>query len=397
MLLPLFERLNERPRKARSRFLQPDTGMDHSGGQDARTSLARTDQPLVAIVGYGRFGRALAHLFLDHGIAVRAYDSHVSIPVALASPALEQVAHEATHLLLAVPIAEIPAVLKEIRPFLTESQVIFDVGSVKVRPVRMFIEILGDRAPWVGTHPLFGPASLARAEKPLRVVVCPNKYHPDAAERVKMLYAAIDCDIVEESPESHDRRMAETHALAFFVAKGILDAHLGVDVPHAPPSFQSIMRTVEVVRSDAGHLFTTIERENPYAADVRKKFMNTLANIDASLREEKPPVMDGEATSQRWALSRSLEEVPDLRETRESIDEMDRDIVALLARRMELARRAWRAKMRLGLGIVDPVREAELMEGRRTWALQEGLDANGVTEIFEAILRLSRNGQYGGG
>ena len=367
--------------------------MEQSGDHDALTGFTKTERPIVAIVGYGRFGRALANLFLDHGITVRAYDSHVSIPGALAIPSLAQVAREATFVLLAVPITEIRAVLEQLRPLLSTSQIVFDVGSVKVRPVRTFAEMLENHLPWVGTHPLFGPASLARAERPLRVVVCPNALHPQAVQRVKSLYESIGCDVVEESPESHDRRMAETHALAFFVAKGILDARLGVDVPHAPPSFQAIMRTVDVVRADAGHLFATIERENPYAAEIRKKFITTLVAIDASLREEKPFTPGGDGTNEPWGLGGLSEQTPDLRETRESIDDVDREIVALLTRRMELARRAWRAKMRLGLGIVDPVREAELLESRRAWAVHAGLDALGIADIFEAILRLSRNGQ----
>jgi prephenate dehydrogenase len=60
---------------------------------------------------------------------------------------------------------------------------------------------------------------------------------------------------------------------------------------------------------------------------------------------------------------------------------------------MELARRARRAKARLGLGIVDSVREAELLGNRRTWAISEGLDPEGVAEIFDAVLRVSRRAQ----
>jgi hypothetical protein len=49
-------------------------------------------------------------------------------------------------------------------------------------------QVFGLAQPWVATHPLFGPASLARGERPLRVVVCPNPLHPEPVRRVVALF-----------------------------------------------------------------------------------------------------------------------------------------------------------------------------------------------------------------
>ena len=367
--------------------------MERLGLDGSHSSTTASLDASVAIVGYGRFGRALASLFVDAGAVVRAYDSKVSIPVPLATSSPELLIRGASHVILAVPITAMRAALEEIAPFLEPSQMVIDVGSVKVGPVRALAEVLGNRIPWVGTHPLFGPTSLALAERPLRAVVCPNPIHPEAARRAKTLYEAIGCEILEESPDEHDRRMAETHVLAFFVAKGILEANMGLEVSNAPPSFQAITRTVDVVRADAGHLFAAIQRENPYAAEARKKFIDSLVQLDARLREDVQSEMAAIADAKDMAIADNPVVPPDLRETRDLIDDLDRELVALLGRRMELARRARRAKARLGLGIVDSVREAELLGNRRTWAMVEGLDPDGVAEIFEAVLRLSRHVQ----
>ena len=367
--------------------------MERPGVDDSRGCHPTVQQATVAILGYGRFGRALASLFIDAGAVVRAYDSKVSIPVSLATSSVESLVRGASHIVLAVPIAAMRSALDEMAPFLDSSQIVVDVGSVKMGPVRVMAEVLGKRIPWVGSHPLFGPTSLALAEKPLRVVVCPNPVHPEAAGRAKALYEAIGCEVLEESADTHDRRMAETHVLAFFIAKGILEANMGLDVPHAPPSFQAITRTVDVVRSDAGHLFAAIQRENPYAADARKKFIDALVSVDAGLHIESRDELGNAGEPRDVAMTTHPTLAPDLRETRELIDDVDRELLVLLARRMELARRARRAKARLGLGIVDSVREAELMENRRVWAISQGLDPVGVAEIFEAVLRLSRRTQ----
>jgi len=370
--------------------------MERPGVDDSRGYHPTVQQATVAIMGYGRFGRALASLFLDAGAVVRAYDSKVSIPVTLATSSVETLVLGASHIILAVPITEMRSALDEMAPFLNSSQIVMDVGSVKVGPVRVMAEVLGKRIPWVGSHPLFGPTSLTLAEKPLRVVVCPNLVHPNAVDRVKTLYTSIGCEVLEESPDDHDRRMAETHALAFFVAKGILDANMGLDVPHAPPSFQAIARTVDVVRADAGHLFAAIQRENPYAAEARKKFIDALVAVDAGLHAESRNEL-GNASELRYSATTTIATLaPDLRETRELIDDLDREFLVLLARRMELARRARRAKAQLGMGIVDSVRETELLENRRVWAISKGLDPDGVADIFGAVLRLSRRTQAGG-
>src|SRR6202023_3205648 len=91
---------------------------------------------------------------------------------------------------------------------------------------------------------------------------------------------------VEQTPEGHDRVMAHTHALTFFVAKGMIDAGAATAVPFAPPSFQAISRTIETVRSDAGHLFAAIARDNPFAPEARKELVRALAAIDAALDAE---------------------------------------------------------------------------------------------------------------
>ena len=52
-----------------------------------------------------------------------------------------------------------------------------------------------------------------------------------------------------EAAADHDRRMAYTHALAFFIAKGLMDLDAPIDAAFVPPSFRWFARTIESVRS----------------------------------------------------------------------------------------------------------------------------------------------------
>jgi len=352
----------------------------------------------AAILGYGRFGAALTGLLAEAGIAVRVLDPHASVPEPLRAASPADLVLGADVVFLAVPIASLVDALAALRPHLRPTQLVLDVCSVKVGPERALASALGGEIPWAATHPLFGPTSLALAERPLRVIVCPNAVHEGAAARARALYERLGCVVLEQDAHAHDRAMAETHAVAFFVAKGVLDAGMGLDVPYAPPSFQAIARTVGAVRSDAGHLFTAIQRENPYAAEARRRLLEAMRDIDATLAHEDagPDAKQTSEDAARLSIPDLGARSPALREARQLIDEVDRELVALLARRAELARRAGQAKSEIGHGVVDPAREASLVAERRAWGAESGLDAPAVEEVFRAILRLSRRAQRPG-
>ena len=253
---------------------------------------------------------------------------------------------------------------------------------------------LGTRVPWIGTHPMFGPSSLALGEHPLRVVVCPNALHPQALPRARRFLERLGCEVIEQDADEHDRAMADTHALAFFIAKGLLDTHAGEGVPFAPPSFQAIARTIDAVRSDAGHLFRVIQKENPHAGAARRRLIDALSNIDEELARETSSTSPEElGTGDRLMIPDLGAESPDLMETRELIDDLDRELVDLFARRAALSVRAGRAKAERGLTVRDPERERALLDQRAQWAEDRGLDPHSIRDVFEAILRLSRSVQ----
>jgi len=351
----------------------------------------------VALLGYGRFGRAFADLVTEAGFRVRAYDPFVAsgrVPDGVRANSIAEAVNGADLVVVAVPVPAMTAAVTALAPHVSAGQLVIDVGSVKVRPVASLAAGLGSRVPWVGTHPLFGPLSLTLAERPLRVVVCPNDVHPAAAQDARRFYEDLGCVIIEQTAEEHDRTMARTHALAFFIAKGVLDADQALaddPPPFVPPSFQGLARTMQSVRADAGHLYRALQQDNPYSGDVRQALIEALVHADRRLlSEEVAGVPESLAIPDLGARS------PELHEARTHIDSIDRDLVVLLSRRAELAARAGRAKRALGHGVLDANREVEVLAQRRRWAEEQGLDPAAVDDVFQAILRLSRSVQRRG-
>ncbi len=345
--------------------------------------------PTIGVLGYGRFGRALASLFQDAGLRTTAHDPEVSAPPGQRAESVERLLAEAGTVFLAVPVHAIPDALAGLRPHLRADHLVVDVASVKQGPVAALTEVLGRERPWIATHPLFGPSSVARGERPLDVVVCPNDLHPGATAAVRSLYERIGCRVTEQPAAEHDRLMAHTHALAFFVAKGMIDIGVVDQIEFSPPSFRAMAQTIESTRTDAGHLFQAIQRDNPFASEARQRLLDALASVHARL-ERGAPLDPDHAPLDIPDLG---DAAPELRETRDLIDDIDHELVRLLARRATLARRAGEIKAERGRGVRDRAREQALLEDRERWAQDLALDAPHVSRIFDAILAFSRDVQ----
>ena len=117
-------------------------------------------------------------------------------------------------------------------------------------------------------------------------------------------------------------------------------------------------------------------------------FLDALEAIDRSLRETDP-AREAEVTGP-MSIPDLGARSPEIREVRDLIDDVDREILRLLSRRLLLARRAGRAKAEIGADVRDPHREARLLSDRRAWAEVMGLDPDEIAEIFQAVVQYSR-------
>lgn len=82
-----------------------------------------------------------------------------------------------------------------------------------------------------------------------------------------------------------------------------------------------------------------------------------------------------------------------LAECRAAIEQLDREIIALLAERVGIGRCTAEFKRAAGVPLLDPAREAEVIRRAVATAREHGLATEPVREIFWHIVGMSRRAQ----
>ncbi len=77
---------------------------------------------------------------------------------------------------------------------------------------------------------------------------------------------------------------------------------------------------------------------------------------------------------------------PELAELRNRIDELDRQLIEILARRIEICHDVARLKEKSDTPIIQPQRVREVITGRRQWAIDRTVDPDFVEEIMRVVL-----------
>jgi len=92
---------------------------------------------------------------------------------------------------------------------------------------------------------------------------------------------------------------------------------------------------------------------------------------------------------------RGPEALAALAHCRDEIEQIDRQIIGLLARRLTLGRRTGELKRLAGLPILDPTREAAVIRRVTGEAREAGLPPEPIREVFWQIVGMSRRVQEG--
>jgi len=238
-------------------------------------------KPQLGLIGFGAFGRLTAK-HLAPWFDIIAHDPATSDGDGLARlTTLDEVA-ACPVVLLAVPVGVLAETVAAIAPSVTPGALILDVGSVKVKPAQVMLEGLPQGVSIVGTHPLFGPQSGKDGIAGLRIAVCPVRGDKAAWRVAAFCRRALALKVFVVSPEDHDREAATVQGLTHLIAKVLL-AMEPLPTRMTTASFERVMQGVDMVRHDSAAVFRAIEHDNPFAAEVRRRFFDLAEQARAEL------------------------------------------------------------------------------------------------------------------
>lgn len=193
----------------------------------------------LAVVGVGLIGGSFAAALKQAG-AVREVlglgRNPASLEAALAGGLIDRAAGwaeagQADCILLALPVGETEAVLRQLAPHLKAGAIVTDAGSTKLNVVAAARAALGSRfADFVPGHPIAGSEQCgpgaARADlyRSKRVVLTPQAdTRADAVATVRLLWEAAGAQVETLDADLHDRVFAAVSHLPHLAAFALVD------------------------------------------------------------------------------------------------------------------------------------------------------------------------------
>lgn len=224
----------------------------------------------------------MVYRYLSQSCEMKVFDRNPELLKSLPEASDFKQAASADIVVISVPISEMEDACRQMLPWVREGQLIVDTCSVKTRPLEIMKGLFPEGVQVLGTHPLFGPDSGKDGIGGFKIVVCPVRIEKYFYLEVKDFLRGLDLVVIESTPEEHDRQIAQTQAIFHLIAQTIKDLGWGVKAISTPGP-DTFYRLVKTVQQDTSQLFEDMARENPFASEYRKRFMNTLAEIDKKL------------------------------------------------------------------------------------------------------------------
>jgi len=214
------------------------------------------------IGGTGRMGRLFAGDFERAGADVEVSGRNTSCTAA-------QIARDSDIIVISVPIHNTAEVIREVAPLLAPTQLICDLTSLKVFPMK---EMLLSQAEVIGLHPMFGPSVQSLQQQ--TVIVTPGRCRKETLAMLTGILESEGARITLATPEEHDRMMAVVQGLTHFVSLSMAGTMRKIGVtpretePFTSPVYQIETGIVGRLLSQDPVLYGDILRMNPYVEEV---------------------------------------------------------------------------------------------------------------------------------
>jgi chorismate mutase/prephenate dehydrogenase len=288
---PIYDRERERRIVHRAEEVAAEVGLDRATAralmnvlvdashrlQEAalREPSAAAEPRHVAIVGgRGQMGLVLGRWLSERGHRVTPIDQGDD----------DGAISDADIVMVAVPMAQVRAVVTGLTGRLRPDALLCDVNSLK----RDVCEAMADAhaGEVLGLHPMFGPSvSSIRRQK---VVVCPVRPGPIGAALQAEL-GRMGAELIEATPDAHDRMMAVIQVLVHFstIARGDALRRVGIPIEDSlrftSPIYRLELSFIGRLFTQNPDLYAEITMQNPHSEPVRAAFVEAVNTLDRTV------------------------------------------------------------------------------------------------------------------
>jgi len=230
---------------------------------------------VVGIIGgTGKLGGLFKKIFEEEGFEVLVSSRSTSL-------SKEELIRKSDVIIISVPIDSTVGVIREIVPFIGEGKLLMDLTSLKVGPVE---EMLKSKADVLGAHPLFAPS--IENLRGQTIILCPERI------RNKALYQTIfsilekrGANLIEMSPEKHDKMMAVIQGLTHFSAIVLchslkdIDFDIKKSLECTSPVYRLTLDMAGRILNQRPELYADISLLNPKTVDIVFQYIKSAESL----------------------------------------------------------------------------------------------------------------------
>ncbi len=201
---------------------------------------------------------------------------------------------EAELVLLAVPVKAFAEVLAQIRPHLSSSAIVTDVGSVKSPLLEIMSTPEYAGMSFVGGHPISGSENFgphAAQEKLFSgkrfILTLSKKTEQDVLERVRGLWESLGAAVSEMDAETHDKMFASVSHLPHLLAYASIQAIANSETPDVLGHSGAGLKDFSRIASSSPEMWADIFLENSKNLLLRvNTFKNVLSTLEDAVRDK---------------------------------------------------------------------------------------------------------------
>jgi prephenate dehydrogenase len=194
-----------------------------------------------------------------------------------------EAAKKADIVIVSVPISQTAKVIREIRDFLKKDSLLCDIASLKTEPVRAMRKA---KSGAMGMHPLFGP--LTQSLEGQKIIFCPVRQN-FWSEFLREIFIKNKAEIIEVSPEKHDKQMAIVQALVHFanigLARTFYSQKIILQSLFLTPVFRLQSLIIGRILAQNPGLLAELEINNPYFRDILSQFQKQIEDLAEDVKE----------------------------------------------------------------------------------------------------------------